>query len=90
MRWTATRPAEVFGIPNKGRIEPGFDADLVLVDLDAAWTLPENGWQTRCGWSPFAGRQVRGRAVEVYRRGERVVAGGEVLAEAGSGRAVFG
>ena len=86
----AARPAEVFGIPNKGRIEPGFDADLVLVDLNAGWVLPEHGWQTRCGWSPFAGRQVQGRVVDVYRRGVRVVADGQVQAEPGSGRPVFG
>lgn len=41
-----------------------------------------------CGWSPFAGRTVRGRVKQVYLRGQQVFAEGRVLAEAGSGRAV--
>lgn len=87
-RWTAQRPAEVFGLARKGRIAVGYDADLTLVDLHAEWTIRNEGLYTRCGWTPFAGRNVRGRVVQVYRRGQLAFADGRVLAEPGSGRAV--
>ena len=50
---TAANPAERFGLSRKGRIEPGRDADLVLVDTDS--TTPVHGprLHSKCGWSPF-------------------------------------
>ncbi len=88
-RWTAQRPAETFGLARKGRIAAGYDADLTLVDLDAEWTIGNEGLYTRCGWTPFAGRAVRGRTAHVYLRGRLAFSEGRVLAEAGSGRAVM-
>lgn len=87
-RWTAQRPAEVFGIERKGRIAAGYDANLTLVDLNAEWTISNEGLHTRCGWTPFAGRAVRGRVMQVYLRGRLAFADGRVLAKPGSGRAV--
>ena len=34
----STRPAEILGLA-KGQLEPGFDADFVLVDLDTPYTV---------------------------------------------------
>jgi dihydroorotase len=50
---TAANPAERFGLDRKGRIEPGWDADLVLVDPES--TTPVHGprLHSKCGWSPF-------------------------------------
>jgi dihydroorotase (multifunctional complex type) len=87
-RWTSTRPAEVFGLVNKGRIAIGYHADLALVDLDQTWGIQNDSLYTRCGWSPFAGRTVRGRVKQVYLRGQQVFAEGHVLAQAGDGRPV--
>ncbi len=89
VRWAATRPAEVFGLARKGQIAPGFDADLALVDPSAEWTIGNEGLLTRCGWTPFAGWQVRGRVEQVYLRGRLAFAAGRVLAEPGSGRNVI-
>ncbi|WP_254831720.1 dihydroorotase [Haloglomus salinum] len=54
---TATNPAEIFGLPSKGRVEAGRDADLVLVD--PAETRPIRGLDlhSKCGWTPFEGRE---------------------------------
>jgi dihydroorotase-like cyclic amidohydrolase len=45
-------------------------------------------WQTKCNWSPFEGRRVRGKVARVFMRGREVMANGEILAEAGFGREV--
>jgi len=89
VRLTATRLAEIFGLGRKGRIEPGCDADLTVVDLSARWTLGDAPLYTRCGWTPFAGREVRGRVERVYLRGRQVFDGERVLAGPGTGQPVI-
>jgi dihydropyrimidinase len=74
VRLCAAEPARLFGLPRKGSLLPGMDADLVVVDPAARGVLGELHMATDC--SPFAGRPVRGRV-------EMVVAGGRVLVEGG-------
>ena len=52
-RWMSERPAQLYGIPGKGRIAPGYDADLVLVDLQRSRPVLRQEVVSRCGWSPF-------------------------------------
>ena len=52
---TAANPAAVFDLPSKGKIEAGRDADLVLVDLDAARPIRGDELHSKCGWTPFEG-----------------------------------
>jgi dihydroorotase len=52
---TARNPAEIFGLPRKGRIEEGRMADLVLVDPDAAREIRGADLHSKCGWTPFEG-----------------------------------
>jgi dihydroorotase (multifunctional complex type) len=87
-RLMAAGPARVFGLPRKGALARGYDADLVLVDPEAGWVIGERPLLTKCGWSPFTGRQVRGRVERVFLRGREVYARGEVMAEPGYGRPV--
>ena len=53
---TAANPADVFDLPRKGRVEPGRDADLVLVDLDESRAIRGADLHSKCGWTPFEGR----------------------------------
>lgn len=53
---TAANVAEIFGLENKGRIEPGNDADLVLVDPDDPTTIHGEALHSNSGWTPFEGR----------------------------------
>ena len=52
---TATNPSEIFDVPEKGRIEAGRDADLVLVDPDASREIRGDDLHSKCGWTPFEG-----------------------------------
>jgi dihydroorotase len=53
---TAANPARIFDLPSKGRIEPGRDADLVLVDPDERQPIRGLELHSKCGWTPFEGR----------------------------------
>ena len=52
---TATKPAALFDLPDKGAIEPGNHADLVLVDLDDISPVRASDLHTSCDWTPFEG-----------------------------------
>jgi dihydroorotase len=58
--WMSTAVAKAYGIPNKGAIAPGYDADLVLVDLETYHPVLREELQTKCGWSPFEGWDLTG------------------------------
>ncbi|MFS4460733.1 dihydroorotase [Bdellovibrio sp. HCB2-146] len=53
-------PVRVFGVENKGFLREGYDADITIVDMKAERTI-DNSWiASRCGWTPFHGRKVKG------------------------------
>lgn len=90
VRVYSSAPAKQYGLwPRKGALEPGSDADLALVDSKASWVLTDAGVRSKAGWTPYAGREVRGRVVRTLQRGATVAADGE-LASAPSGRFLVG
>ena len=86
---TSAGPQRIFGIAGKGRIALGYDADLTVVDLKAERVI-ENAWiGSKCGWTPFAGRKVRGWPVGTFVRGRLAMWEGE-LGQAGGQPVRFG
>ena len=82
VRLMASGPAHVLGIQHrKGSISVGKDADLVVVDPDSEWTITNEQQKTKCGWTPFDGRKIRGRPVLTVLRGEVVARNGELVAD---------
>lgn len=56
----STAVAKAYKIPNKGAIAPGYDADIILVDLEAYRPVRREELATKCGWSPFEGWDLTG------------------------------
>jgi dihydroorotase (multifunctional complex type) len=88
VRLTSAGPAGIFGLARKGRIAPGYDADLVFVNTDRRWTIADRPLYSKCGWTPFEGWRVKGQVEQVYLRGRLAYADGQVLIEPGYGRRV--
>lgn len=61
-------PAALLGL-DKGTLAPGRDADLVLFDLDEAWTVDKNQFASKGRNTPFHGRNVRGKVKYTISRG---------------------
>jgi allantoinase len=88
-RLVSEAPARRFGLwPRKGTLTPGADADVLVLDPHAEWEIDPATLVTAAGWSPYAGRRVRGRVLAAFSRGVQVWDGREVLADAGHGRFV--
>ena len=71
-------PARLFDIADRGYVREGYKADLVLVDLDAPWTVTRDGLQSKCGWSPFEGQRFHARVLRTWVNGTTVYANGRV------------
>ena len=71
-------PAKIFRIKNKGFIEKGYDADLMIVDMKVEKRITSDMLYTKCGWSPFEGKTLKGWPVKTILRGVLVYDGGEV------------
>jgi dihydropyrimidinase len=84
---TSTTPARIFGMyPKKGEIAPGSDADLVVWDPSALYTISAQTHHMRVDYSMFEGFPVRGNARTVLSRGEVIVDGGQFLGKPGRGQ----
>ena len=59
-KWMCSGPAALYGIPNKGVIREGFDADLTLVNLDVSKVVSDEEVFSKVKWSPFSGRALTG------------------------------
>ena len=82
----AAAPARLAGFAGKkGAIAPGADADFVVFDPDAAWTVTAGDLHFRHKLSPYLGVELRGRVIETWLRGEPVFRSGE-FAGAARGR----
>jgi allantoinase len=79
-------PARIFGIyPRKGAIRIGSDADLVMVDLEAGFTVKSDNLHTKQKHTPFEGLEGRGAPVLSMVRGEVVAENGEPVIDPGYG-----
>lgn len=82
----STAPAGIFGLEGKGQILRGHHADLVLVDLHSEFEVQEKDVLSLVGWSPWAGRKLKGKPVRTLVGGRTVYVDGKVVGERGAGR----
>ncbi|WP_239651878.1 dihydroorotase [Neosynechococcus sphagnicola] len=75
-QWMSRNVARAYGIAHKGVIAPGYDADLVLVDLQTYRPVLRAELLTKCGWSPFEGWNLTGWPVVT-------IVGGQIVYERG-------
>ncbi|MEA2608196.1 MAG: dihydropyrimidinase [Chloroflexota bacterium] len=84
----ATTPARRFGLTDKGAIEVGRDADLVLVDPSAHRTLRAADLHHTSDYTPYEGFEIAGAVRDVFVRGAPVIRGGAFVGTRGAGRFV--
>jgi len=78
--------SNIFGLVNKGIIEEGKDADLVIVDRKKSWELKTSKLHSKCGWTPFEGRKLNGKIDSVFFGGKLAIDKGKLLTKPGQGK----
>jgi len=89
-RWVelcATTPARMFGMyPQKGILAPGSDADIVLYDPNATWTISVDNHHMNMDYSAYEGFALNGHVDTVMARGKIIIENGEYLGTKGDGK----
>ena len=73
MNLVCENPVKIFGIQNKGFIKESFDADFTIVDFNKVIEIRNDKIESKCGWSPFTGDEIKGWPVGTMVRGKRVM-----------------
>lgn len=76
---TSKNIAKIFNFPQKGGIEEGKDADLVVIDTNSSWKVNKKDLFTKCGWSAYEGMELIGRPIATYLRGNLVYHEGKII-----------
>jgi dihydropyrimidinase len=82
-------PAKLYNLPLKGDLKIGYDADLVLVDLDREYQLSANSIEQFSDYIIHEGMKVKGYPEMTMVRGKVVASNGVIKSESGWGRFVF-
>lgn len=77
---TSKNVADLYSVANKGRIAPGYDADLVIVDPEAETRVAAADYPSHSDYSPYEGMTFRGAVTHTILRGQLLVENG-ALAE---------
>jgi allantoinase len=76
------KPAQRFGLPSKGDIAPGYDADIAIVDPQESFVVHATESESVQGYSPFEGAELTGRVKSTFLRGALVYDNGNVVGPA--------
>lgn len=84
----STSPARLMGLASKGRLEPGADADIVVIDPTDERLIKTRNLHQKADCTPYEGMVVRGWPRHVWLRGEPIIFGRQLSGYAGQGRFV--
>ena len=57
-------PAKIMKISKRGKLEEGYYADVIAVDLDKEWTVGvDDTIESKCGWTPYENWKLKGKNV---------------------------
>lgn len=76
--WMCEAPARIWKLSRKGAIRVGYDADLVLVDLNKTMEVRNEDQLTKCGWTPWHGSSLTGWPVRTMVMGQTVFLNGKL------------
>ena len=86
VRVMSTNPAKTFGLSQKGTLDPGTDADIVLFDPEKTQTITAANNASKADYSIYENREVTGAVTTTMVRGEIVARNSDVVGEPGHGR----
>jgi dihydropyrimidinase len=82
----STAPAHIFGLPNKGAVKVGLDADLVVFDPQVQYTVRADDQYLPVGFTIFEGMTFTGRPSLTISQGQVIVDQGQFVGRPGTGR----
>lgn len=84
----AEKPADIYGLTNKGKLEQGKDADLTIIDYNRPWTIEASKFKSKAKFSPFDKWKVVGKPTKTFVNGNLVMDENEIITKPGSGKII--
>ncbi len=82
-------PAEIMKIHRRGKLNEGYFADIIVVDLEKEWTVgKDDSIESRCGWTPYENWKLKGKNVLTIVNGNIIYENGEIKENVNKGREV--
>jgi len=72
-------PADCFRMVDRGYLDEGYFADIVLLDVDKDFSVGKQNTFYKCGWSPLEGQTLPGVIEGTWVNGNRVFDNGEII-----------
>ena len=84
------KPAKIYGLSDRGRLETGLVADLTIVDYNRLFKIDASKFTTKAKFSPYNGWDVYGKSVKTIVNGTLVYDEGDIVAKGGVGAVLRG
>lgn len=81
IRLCSQNPARIFHIKQSSNT-------IIDIDFKKSYIIEKANLKTKCGWSPFEGKKVKGKVIRVFIRGKKVYDDGQVLVKPGFGKII--
>ncbi|MDH4221170.1 MAG: dihydroorotase family protein [Candidatus Bathyarchaeota archaeon] len=88
VRLTSEKPAEIFNLRNRGCLEEGNWADIVVVDMNRKYKIDASNFHSKAKYSPFDGWRVKGQPIKTFVNGQLVMDEGEIVAKPGTSQII--
>jgi len=85
---TSEKPAKIFNLRNRGGLEKGNCADIVVVDINRKYKIDSSNFYSKAKYSPFDGWRVKGKPTKTFVNGQLVMDEDEIVAKPGIGQIV--
>ncbi|TET20146.1 dihydroorotase [Candidatus Bathyarchaeota archaeon] len=89
VKMTSEKPAEIFSLKDRGSLDEGCLADLVVVDVHRKHKIDSSRFLSKAKYSPFDGWKVKGKPIKTFVNGQLVMDEGEIVAKPGTGQIVL-
>ncbi len=86
----AEKPAEIYGLTDRGQLKAGLNADLTIVDYNRLYKIDAAKFKTKAKFSPYSGWEVYGKPAKTIVNGTLVYDDGDIVAKGGVGAVVRG
>lgn len=84
----AEKPAEIYGLINKGKLEKEKDADLTIINYNQHWTINASKFKSKAKFSLYNGWEAIGKPIKTYVKGILIMDEDEIVARPGSGKII--
>lgn len=86
----AEKPAEIYGLTDRGQLKVGSNADLTIVDYNRSFKIDPVKFKSKAKFSPYSGWEVYGKPAKTIVNGTLVYDEGDIVAKGGVGAIVRG